>query len=154
MRILTLFISLLCSLNVLFAQEDSILISAEELSELSLEMLQSKGAEAFENFEIKTAIVYGEAALARVIQDHGKTDTIYSNALTSLGQYVQLKGDYDRAELLFKEALELNKKIKYNQKWRVARSLEHLGGLYFRVQRMDEALLYFEKARHLMVDLV
>lgn len=68
---------------------------------------------------------------------------------SSLARYYYYRGDYDKAEPLFRKAIELFANQTIANPVRVSWAYAGLGGIHFSQGRLDQAKAYFEKAYRL-----
>lgn len=96
----------------------------------------------------KQAASLADRALA--IQDGAGVENLETaDALLTLGRSVWQLGDLKRAQVVFARALDIRTRLDAANAIAIAEVLNNLGGLYGQIERYDEAVAAYERARAL-----
>lgn len=114
------------------------LLQAQTPEDMPFKNLYEKAVAHYKKGEYESSLEYAEERVAKLKQQ-GDDGRNYANALNDIGFNYFAMGRYEEAEPVFREVLELRRKIYGEEHLQYASSLNNLATLYQSLKRFKEA---------------
>ena len=97
----------------------------------NVEQLYKQSCDYYKQGNYSMAITYGEKLLKETKKEYGKSDVAYARCLALLASYHQLNKDYEKAEELFIQSIDLKKSLLGENDTEYLTTLNNLAIFYF-----------------------
>ncbi|BDS09461.1 CHAT domain-containing protein [Aureispira anguillae] len=129
------------------------LVSIAQLTEnLSFSTLDSLINSCYSKGNFKQAIVYMEQAQTQARAALGEQDSVYATYTDGLGFFNYMAGQYQKAEQLYLEAIDIKKKIFGAKNPKTAFAWDNLALLYVKIEKFEQAETIYKRTKKIYLD--